>query len=440
MRDSKPIVAVVGFGYIGSVIGCYLASKGTEVIGIDTSAEIVSCFNEQRVPFHEADLQRSFDEAVAQNNLLVTQDYDQIVKADVILVTVGSPLSDSGQPSLAPLKSAIQSMLPYLQPSQLLILKSTLPPGTTDDVVLPELNGVGVDLCYCPERLAEGTAVNDLKSLPVIVGGVTAEAARRATQFWQSALGVECITLCSAKAAELLKLASNLWIDLNIALVNELAMLADHLKIDVINVINAANTLKKNGRDMNMLLPSLGVGGYCLTKDPLFIASAGKQAGLNLKLPTISRQVNDAMPEYCAGQIQSSMADLGLAPEDGHVAILGIAFKNDTSDCRYTPTLPAMTALKSMGFTLRVHDPLLSDAALSELTGEPVASTVEDCVEGANCVAYFAAHEPISSFPLDELAALTNQPCLIYDGRRYFSRDDINTMTELGLNYKGVGR
>ena len=179
------------------------------------------------------------------------------------------------------------------------MIKSTVPPGTTramyEEIIAPAAQ---VHMAFSPERLAEGAAIRELGQIPILVGGIDAAAGEAAAAFWREVLPVEVMTVASPEAAEMVKLADNLWIDLNIALANELAKLVDAMPwpIDVMEVIRGANTLKKGQHHVNILYPANGVGGYCLTKDPWFVDALGRRAGIELKIPRAARAVNDSMP------------------------------------------------------------------------------------------------------------------------------------------------
>ena len=212
-------------------------------------------------------------------------------------------------------------------------------------------------MAFCPERLAEGQAIQELTSIPVVVGAVDERSARACATLWRHALGVESVIVEDPRTAEMVKLADNLWVDLNVALANELAKVCDGLGMDALQVIEAANTMPKGGHPVNILRPSMGVGGYCLTKDPWFVNHLGESLGLDLAIPRTSRTVNDTMPAYTYGLLTQLLADQGKAIETSRIAVLGIAFKNNTGDCRLTPTKYVVALLEESGCELSVHDP-----------------------------------------------------------------------------------
>jgi len=442
-QSKSPKVCIVGFGFVGLVLGAVLASRGCSVTGIDRDRERVEAVMRGETPIYEPGLATLLGGAVAGGSLEITDDAAAAADCDVVLITVGTPLSDDGDADLGQLTAAVEGLAPHLQGGQLVILKCTVPPGTTRDLVLPILAAAAdVHLAFCPERIAEGRAVEELTRIPVVVGGINEESTKRACLFWERTLGVETVTVNNPEAAELVKLADNLWIDLNIALANELAKLSDGIGgIDVLEVIRAANTLPKLDHNVNILLPSLGVGGACLTKDPWFVRRLGERLGLDLLTPEISRRVNDAMPAYAVELIERHLtADGDRTPEDCRIAVLGLAFKSDTGDCRFTPVAPALEALSRRGFRLVLYDGCVSAAEAAAVTDLPLAPDIESAVKGADCVAYFTGHQEFHDFPLDRLAALVKPGALVVDGRMFFSRERIAKIEELGLRFKGIGR
>ena len=427
-------VAIIGFGYIGSVIGAVLAQSGYSVVGIDRDKDLIRKVNAGQSPFNEPGLEDLIRSNVQAGRLRTTDDISTVRGCSVILITVGTPLSDSGEPDMEQIVLVAQALAPHLSDDQLIILKSTVPPWTTEQLLKPVFEKTAkVLLAFCPERIAEGNAIKELTHIPVIVGGVDEKSASAAAEFWEAALGVKTIIVHSARTAEMVKLADNLWIDLNIALANEIAQLSDKLEIDVLEVIHAANTLPKVNYNVNILLPSVGVGGYCLTKDPWFVHYFGKSHELDLQIPRVSRAVNDRMPYYAASLIKDALLNGDVPSRKHSVAVLGIAFKNNTGDCRFTPTKHVIAALNEHGFDLRICDPLVSEKDAQTVTSMPLIQDMEEALKGADAVVFLTGHRIFHEFPLVRLAQLLRPGALVFDGRMFFPREKINEIKALGL-------
>jgi UDP-N-acetyl-D-mannosaminuronic acid dehydrogenase len=438
---NKTKVAVIGFGYIGSVIGSVLADRGHTIIGIEKDPRILKAIHDMRSPFNEPGLEELIKKVREAGRLEVSGDASRAADCDVCIITVGTPLGEDYEPDLRQIRAAAESIKPYVRDGSLVMLKSTVPPGTTFDVVRPILETAGnVRLAFCPERLAEGRAIQEFLDIPVVVGGVDEESTQAAAEFWRNSLGVEVITTADAQSAEMVKLADNLWIDLNIALAGELAKLADKMNIDVLDVIKAANSLPKGSHNVNILVPSVGVGGYCLTKDPWFVQSMGKKLGLDLQIPQVSREVNDSMPSYSADLIDSILCPQGEGRSGKKIAVMGIAFKNNTGDCRFTPVKPVIDKLESLGYVLEICDPWTTEHDARFVTDREVSHDIRKTLKGADCAAFLAGHREFHELGIAEMAGLLTPGALIFDGRMFFDKQKIQQMSTAGFRYKGVGR
>ena len=436
-------IAVVGFGYIGSVIAAVLASRGHSVVGIDTNQALIAELREGRCPIPEPGLAELVAAGVASGRLTVSSDPAAAAGARAVLITVGTPLSEDFTADLSHIRAACAGLAPHLADGQIVMIKSTVPPGTTramhDEILAPAAR---VHVAFSPERLAEGQAIRELAQIPILVGGMDAEAGAAAAAFWREVLPVEVDVLSSPEAAEMVKLADNLWIDLNVALANELAKLTDALPwpVDVLEVIRGANSLKKGQHHVNILMPANGVGGYCLTKDPWFVDAIGRRAGVEMKIPRASRAVNDSMPAHVFARVDGHLRARGLAPADARVAILGYAFKSNSGDCRFTPVAPLVAEFEAAGYggRLRVCDPMVTPAEAAH-HGLTLTADWRDAVAGADAVLILAGHDAFAAITPEDLAAAC-PGALIYDGRIHYPRDRIAALEAAGLGYMGVGR
>ena len=444
VRGMRSGIAVVGFGYIGTVIGAVLADRGWPVTGIDVRPNIVDEINQGRTSVPEPGLGELVANSVQVGRLRATSDFSVIADHDFIIVTVGTPLGPDYEPIVDDITAAARAVAVHLRAGHLVILKSTVPPDTTEKLFLPileEVSGLraGVDfgLAFCPERLAEGQAIHELTSIPVVVGAVDERSARACSTLWRHALGLESVIVEDPRTAEMVKLADNLWVDLNVALANELAKVCDRLGMDALQVIEAANTMPKGGRDVNILRPSMGVGGYCLTKDPWFVNHLGESLGLDLAIPRTSRTVNDTMPAYTYGLLTALLAEQDKTIETSKIAVLGIAFKNNTGDCRLTPTKYVLDLLEKSGCDLSVHDPWVPDEEAHTVTKVPLSPDIESAVKDADALVVLAGHREFHQIPLTRLRELTTSRCVFLDGRNSFDPAAVNAA---GFVYKGIGR
>lgn len=440
----NPTVAVIGMGYVGSCIAAIMADRGVRVVGVDTDQILVDELSRGYCRFREGELAELVARTVAAGRLRATTDYAAVAEADVVVLTVGTPVREDGTMADEQLRGACQALSEHLRRGQLVVVKSTVAAGTTRELVRPLLErgglvaGVDFRLACTPERLAEGTAIAELRALPMVVGGLDAESTRAAAEFWRRTLDIEVIEQDSLEAAELTKLASNWWIDLNIALANELAKVCALFDVDVLDVIRAANSLPKGSGNVNILLPSVGVGGSCLTKDPWMVWRTALDRGLEIHTPRVGREVNAGMPEYTAGLITGYLAGQGREPADSVVAVLGLAFKNNTGDLRATPVRGVIEALTKAGAEVRAYDPLVDPDLAEKLLGLRPVADLEEAVQGADCLAVLALHREMQD--IDFAALPVARPCLLLDGRAYYPKEKIAELRRLGYVYRGVGR
>ncbi|MBN3933101.1 nucleotide sugar dehydrogenase [Streptomyces verrucosisporus] len=437
-------VAVVGFGYVGSCVAATLAERGFDVVGVDTDARLVEELGRRECRFSEHGLAEKLFSGLDSGRLRVTTETAGAGDADVVLITVGTPVRDDGSLDDGQLRGAVKELSGHLRPGQLVVLKSTVPPGTTRGLLVPLLEASGLvagkdfGLAFTPERLAEGTALRELRTFPIVVGGLTPDCAAAAAGLWRRALGVETLPMDTLEAAEIVKLADNWWIDLNIAMANELAKLCALYGADVLDVIAAANTIPKGSGNVNILLPSAGVGGSCLTKDPWMVWRAAGDHDVRIQTAAAGRRVNAGMPEYTAQLITDELALLGKAPAASTVAVLGLAFKNDTGDLRATPARGVVEALAARGVTVRLHDPLVDREAAARLFGAEPKESLREAVRGADCVAVLALHRGFGD--IDFAALPVARPCLLLDGRAYYPKEKIAELRAAGYVYRGIGR
>lgn len=437
-ENNSDTIAVVGMGYVGASLASLLADKGFNVRGIDIDADLVEKINSGNCPIEEQTVTKKFSTYAESGRISATTSFGIIGDCDTIIVTVGTPLAES-DPDISAVTAATEQIGEQLHEGHLVIYRSTLPAKLTETELVPLLEstsrlkgGVEFDVAFCPERMAEGTAYQDLSTTPVVVGGLTEQSQKATESFWEK-LGLDTIGVSNPTAAEFAKLADNWWIDLNIALANEIALLSEKLGIDAMEVITAANTLPKGQHNVNILYPGAGVGGSCLLKDPWFVANLGDEYGLSLETPRTSRRVNQRMPKHMVELVEQQLGQL----DGAEIAVLGYAFKAGTDDTRNTPAAEIITHLQDSGADVQVADPYVpSDIIKSEINLEPVR--LPEAVDGADAVLIVTGHDQYRSLDaatLEEYIGI--EGAVIVDGRFVFESDEMANTT---LNYVGVGR
>jgi UDP-N-acetyl-D-glucosamine dehydrogenase len=411
LLDGDARVAVVGQGYVGLSLACAAADAGFEVVGTDVDAGRVAglAAGELCVPgVDEADFRRG----VATGRLRFTVDPGALAGCEVICICVPTPVRDQA-PDLSYVEQACRDVARHLVAGRLVILESSTYPGTTAELVGPllETSGqrVGRDflLAYSPERIDPGNREFRFGNTPRIVGGTTAEATTMATLFYQQMVE-KVVPLSSARTAELAKLLENTFRHVNIALVNEMAMICHEMGIDVWEVIEAAAS-KPFG--FMAFTPGPGVGGHCIPLDPAYLAwQVRRDVGQQFRILEQAQDINAQMPGWVAARIGEALNEQAKPLKGGRVLVLGVAYKPDVGDVRESPALRVMSVLERRGAKLSFHDPFVPAVKVNGRSLSRAELTTR-AVAGADCVALLTPH---SSYDLDWLVANAR---LVFDAR-----------------------
>jgi UDP-N-acetyl-D-glucosamine dehydrogenase len=416
-------VAIVGQGYVGLPLAVAAAESGFLVIGIDENASRVAELNCGSSPVGDVS-DHDLASVVKSGSYSATVSYAEVKTCEVIVLCVPTPFHHDA-PDLSYVERAAYEVGAHISTGALVILESTTYPGTTDEVVLPLLQqasgmapGDEFDLAFSPERIDPGNPVFGLRNTPKIVGGATMHGAKRAAEFYGRF--VERVMPVSAAAtAEMAKLLENTFRHINIALVNELAILCSDMGIDVWEVIDAAAS-KPFG--FMPFFPGPGVGGHCIPVDPMYLSWRVRQLGGSAKFIELARDINDSMPLYCVSRIQDLLNDRGLPLRDSRVLIIGVTYKANVNDVRETPAVPLIDALIKKGCIVSFHDPLVDELALPD--GRYLTSVdLDDALRNTlNCVVIVTPHAGI------DYARLVASDSLIYDTRNFLNSSSPNVV------------
>ncbi|MER6695204.1 nucleotide sugar dehydrogenase, partial [Streptomyces minutiscleroticus] len=394
-------LAVVGLGYAGLPLVIAAARNGMRVAGYDVDVSRVAALA-GGTSYVDDISDREITEALA-SGFTPSSDPEVIAAADAVTICVPTPLRDS-VPNLSAVLDAAHLVAPRLRPGALVVLESTTYPGTTTDVVLPLLEQgsrtVGEDflLAFSPERIDPGNPAFGLHNTPKVVGGVTARCTEAATALY-ARMVQKVVTVSTPAAAELTKLLENTYRQVNIALINEIAVYCDGLGVDVWEVVAAAAT-KPFG--FQSFRPGPGVGGHCIPVDPGYLAFSGRASGFPLRLPELAQEVNDRMPAYVVDRITRLLNDRRRSVRGTRVLLLGATYKPDIADDRGSPAVPVAELLLDRGAHVRFHDPCLRTLRLH---GRSIAGaeSLDAAVAEADLVVLLQAH-------LDyDLAALADE-------------------------------
>lgn len=379
MDIENTTVCVVGLGYIGLPTASLLGTRGFKVVGVDVSSDVVETINAGNIHIVEPDLDVLVKSAVGSGNLSASL---EPVAADIFIIAVPTPLSGEQQPDLSFIRAAVAAISPYVVAGNLVVLESTSPVGTTDEIVAAMLAAAGhsvgrdVHIAYCPERVLPGRILIELVQNDRVVGGINDSSTAAALDFYQAFVNGD-VYGTSAKTAEMVKLIENSYRDVNIAFANEISMIAEQEAINAWEVIELANRHPR----VNILSPGPGVGGHCIAVDPWFLVSRNPPLA---RLISTARQVNDEKPRWVIEQVKAR-AERFKRPT---IACLGLAFKADVDDLRESPAEDiASTLLDEDIGEIVVCEPYLTSHPRFELC------SLEDAVNQADIVVLLVDHK-----------------------------------------------
>lgn len=388
-------VCVMGLGYIGLPTAAVLAQHGFDVIGVDIRPEVIDTINRGQIHIHEPGLGELVNEVVQSGNLRASLTPEE---ADVFFICVPTPINDDKTPDLSYVDAASKAIRPYLRRGSLIVLESTSPPKTTEQIVaeraIPAGWTVGQDVyvAHCPERVLPGQILREVVENDRIVGGMTDACTDVAARFYEAFVS-GAVLRTSAVTAELTKLIENSYRDVNIAFANELSMLANELGTDPFEVIELANRHPR----VNVLTPGPGVGGHCISVDPWFVADAAPNC---TPLIQTARAVNDAKPDFVVEQVRAAAS----AFESPVIGCLGLAYKGDVDDLRESPSLEIVRELRNeTNYEVLVCEPYVATSSFTEFSLLPLA----DVVRRSDVLVLLTNHTQFRNLPCEVLRAKT---------------------------------
>ena len=389
-------ICVLGLGYIGLPTASTFATHGMNVVGVDVNEQVVTSLQHGQLHIYELGLQTLVEEALQSGRLKISR---QPEAADAFIIAVPTPFYDDKRADMRAVASATEAIVPHLRRGNLVVLESTSPPRTTLDLVAPILErsglkaGVDFHLAYSPERVLPGQILRELIENARVIGGVDAASAEAGRELYQTFVRGEII-LTTSTTAEMVKLMENTYRDVNIAVANEFARLADRFGVDVWEAISIANLHPR----VNILRPGPGVGGHCISVDPWFLVEAAPDLTQVIRS---ARVVNDAQPHFVLDLVRRA---LGAELKGRRVALLGLSFKPDVDDLRESPAIELGHLLVKEGAEVRAFEPFKPDAQVPGLT---TYHTLEQAVADAEAVLLLVGHAELKRLSPQTLAALT---------------------------------
>lgn len=386
LTNRSATAAVIGLGYVGLPLAMEIVNAGFHVVGIDLDPNKITALKQGKSYISDVP-QKTVAEAVAAGRFRATSDFSVLKDADTVSICVPTPLSKSRDPDISFIWAATEEIKKNLHSGQLIVLESTTYPGTTNELILPELESSGLRagkdfyLAFSPERIDPGNPSFNTHNTPKIVGGITDACGEIATEFYSKFIE-RVIQVSSSKCAEMVKLLENTFRSVNIGMVNELAQMCDLLGVDVYEVIDAAAT-KPFG--FSAFYPGPGLGGHCIPIDPHYLAWKLKALNFQARFIGLAAEINGMMPAVVTSMAAEGLNRAAKAIRGSKVLVLGVAYKKNVSDCRESPALDVMRMLMDKGATLSYNDPhvptlRMGGSVMTSVDISPAAIAGQDCV------------------------------------------------------------
>ena len=383
-------VGVVGLGYVGLPLAVAFADKGHEVVGLDPDPRKIDALAEGRSYIEDV---ASKQLAALDGKLTATSRYPDLSSCDAVIICVPTPLTNSREPDLSYMVDAATSLAAVLQKGQLIVLESTTYPGTTRERLRPILEESGLaagrdfHLAFSPERIDPGRTDYTIRTTPKVVGGLTDSCTKAAVELY-SQICDTVVEVSSPDAAELSKLLENIFRSVNIALVNEMAMLCERLGIDVWEVIDAAASKPFGFMRFD---PGPGMGGHCLPVDPFYLSYKAREHDFYTEFIELAGKINQNQPHWCVRRVERALNDSGKATNGARVLLLGVSYKAGVGDIRESPALKIIRLLGDLGAEVSYHDPHVPELPDFELA----SAELDESLAAADLVCIVTAHPTI---------------------------------------------
>jgi UDP-N-acetyl-D-mannosaminuronic acid dehydrogenase len=402
-------ICVIGLGYIGLPTACLFANANHDVVGVDVNQETIEKLNHRELPFKEKGLEELFENALS--NMRFKREVEE---ADVFLIAVPTPLDkEAKMADLRYVRAATKSISNYITDDSLVILESTVPPGTCERLILPML-GNKAHFVHCPERAIPGNTIHEMIYNDRIIGSNEKEIGEVAKEIYSSFVKGN-IYLTNLRTAEMVKVMENTFRDINIALANEFAQIAEESGVNIWEAIELAN---KHPR-VNILKPGPGVGGHCIAIDPWFLV----ENSVRSRIVNLAREINDSMSRHVLRLVK----ELGIGAP-GTITVLGVAYKSDVDDTRETPALKFIKLAENEGYTVKVHDPLVKSFEY-EILG------LEEAVKDSDCLVVITDHSKFKKIEPEKISKLMRAKNVV-DSRNILDRE---RWAEAGFKVKILG-
>lgn len=425
-QKSKPVVCVVGMGYVGLPLAAVAAKKGYTVYGFDTDQRKLDLIKQGVSPFKEDFL----EDLLPEVKINVFSDPKLMSECDIHIICVPTPVDEKYFPDLTPVINASKTVAANMKKGSLVILESTVNPGVSEEVVKPIFEAAGftvgedVFISHCPERVNPGDPKWNVSNIPRVVGSFDETGLKRSLEFYETIVDGPIKPMRSIREAEAVKITENSFRDINIAFVNELARSFERMDIDVKNVIEGAST-----KPFAFMAhwPSCGVGGHCIPVDPYYLIEKAKENNFDHVFLRAARKINNSMPEYTIELLHDKLNDIEKAIKGTSVGLLGLSYKANVGDLRESPSLELKRILEDKGAELEIFDPFVSNLS--------TVGSIDELLSKSEALVLATNHREFIEIPIEKYVQSGIK--VIIDGKNCLDKDAI---TKAGIIYKGIGR
>ena len=391
-------LGVIGLGYVGLPLAVEKAKAGFVTLGFDIQQNKVDYVNQGHN--YIGDVVNEDLEALVKSGMLkATSDISEVASCDCVCICVPTPLDKHQQPDISYVKFAAESIIPYMHKDMLVVLESTTYPGTTEELLKPILESSGLVcgkdfyLAFSPERVDPGNLIYKTKNTPKVVGGCTPESTDIASTMYEMVLNASVHRVSSPAVAEMEKILENTYRNINIGLVNELAILCDKMNISIWEVIEAAKT-KPYG--FQPFYPGSGIGGHCIPLDPCYLSWKAREYGFHTSMIEASMMINDKMAEYCAERVGRILNRFKKAINGSKILVLGVAYKQDIDDYRESPAIKVIEELLKNGADIKYYDPYIKSFKCDNLAMDGIDELNQKVIEESDIVVITTAHTKVN--------------------------------------------
>lgn len=436
--EGRLVISVYGLGWMGLPTACLFAEAGATVIGVDIDPRVIELIGRGESPVDEPALNVMLKKYL-NSRINVTSDLRKAAsESDVMILVVPTNVDEGKKPDYSSLEKTAKEIGLQMKKGSIIVIESTVGPGVTEGVVKRSLEassglkaGIDFGLVYSPIRAMAGKTLHDIRVYPRIIGGINKKSLEVASALLECIVSGGMVKSGDIRTAEATKIFENIYRDVNIALVNELAIFCETVGLDFKEAKDAANTQPY----CHLHEPGVGVGGHCIPVNPYFLVEVAEKAGVDLKLIKTARKINDVMPEHTIQLVTMALKSCKKTMKRARIAVLGISYRSNVKEAKNSPSSEIIRKLIARGAKVSVYDPYYTVDEIKNM-GYSSAESFEKTVEGSDCMLITVNHDAFKHLKLENITRILRKPACIVDGCRIFNPKEV---MEKKILYFGIG-